>query len=719
MVKSFLKQSRKTKVFSSLLLTTFILLVGAIFVFAIDTNFTNHFPGKSATIKISNPNISVDIKGTTALDSSSVTMKLNGESVIPKFKYKGRWIESGETRVWVIDDYSVGTVSYNSSNLKDGQYTVEISIKDNAGNILNESWSFTVAEPPSISLVNPVNNSEQLRVSQISAVINDNTSVNWDSVKLKINNTYIDQSKLTINKDNGTLSYDNIFADGSYTASLETKDLSGNFNIYPWSFVVDSNPPELTSLQYFQDGMNILDGNLKFSAQLKDLTDINVNVALFLDGNPLQRSLKYKGYKNYYGDYIITSRKEAVVSYGGIVPNGSHTLALYSEDKLGNQITRQWNFTVSAKPLISNETPNTYGEKNMRPVISAIVKSPNGMISGESIVLMIDGEKVNHTYDETSGMVSYTPSEDLENEKFHTVTLTVKDNTDLAVTKEWKFYTNTYPEMSDSNIENCLTCHQTYQTTTKNFEDVHRNKLKFNGTHSDNDCEKCHNYITVPADCQQCHNASDPISGPLAQHGSSPSIKYQVKNNDTSKPLRVIENREMWDCIICHQPGSGIGGGSVPSHDIPELHKSTGDASCTTCHAKSLTREHARDGRTDQNNNAITCNTCHKSSNPKVVKAIADKNTACSSCHTNLDHESLHTSQLEDNCSGCHNKVLSTEHVKRGQTCDTCHKSTDQKVITAITNKDKTCSACHENPGHEGNHDACTKCHSEGSSYNK
>jgi hypothetical protein len=723
-LRDFSRRNRNTKFFILLLLTAALfLLAGAIFVFATDTNFTNHLPAKSTTIKISNPKISVNVKGSSSLDANSLAMKINGSSVKPSFQFKGSWVEDYDTEseVWVVDDYTTGTVSFNSLNLKDGVNTVEISIAESAGNVLNESWSFIVAEPPSFSLISPTNNSEQVKVPQISATINDNTAVNWDTAKLKVNSVYIDLSKLIINRDNGTLSYENNFTDGTHNASLEVMDMSGNSKLQSWSFVIDSNPPALVGLSYFQDGINILDGKLKFSAELKDLTDIKENAVLSLDGNPLNSELKYKGFTDYYGDYIITSKKQAVISFEGIVPNSSHILSLYSEDTLGNKVTRQWNFTVSAKPVISNEMPKNYGEKNMKPVISAIVKSVNGSVPADSIVLKLDGEKVNHIYNESTGMVSYTPSEALENEKYHTVNLTINYGTNLSVVKEWKFYTNTYPEMPDSNIENCLTCHQTYPKvgTNGSFEDIHSSRLKFSGTHSDNDCEKCHNFISIPANCSQCHDGSDPNSGQRIPHGSTPSIKYQPKNNDTSMPLRVTENREMWDCIVCHQPGSGIGGGSVPSHDIPEIHKSTGDASCTTCHAKSLTREHAREGRTDQNSDAITCITCHKSTNPKVVKAITDKNTACSACHTDLDHESLHTSQLEDNCSGCHNKVLSTEHVKRGQTCDTCHKSTDAKVVTAITNKDKTCSACHENPGHKGNHDACTKCHSEGSSYNK
>jgi hypothetical protein len=727
MVKNFLKLRRESKLIVSVFFTAVLLLgIGAFFAFAIDTNFSNENPAKSATINISNPKISVHVKSTStkSLNDKSLVMKVNGTPVNANFQFTGSWVfdEETETTSWVPSDYTSGTVSFNSSNLKDGVNTVDISISDYAGNTLNDSWTFTVAELPTISNISPANNSEQVKVSQISATINDNTAIDWSTVKLNVNGTYIDSSKLIMDQSNGTISYPNNFADGTYSVSLEAKDTSGNYKSQAWSFVADSAPPDLTGLNYFKDGMNILDGNLNFSAALKDLTDINDNVLLSLDGKALNSTLKYKGFTNYYGDYVITSKKQAVLSYQGIVPNGSHSLSLYTEDKLGNKITRQWNFTVSAKPTISEVAPFKYGVQDLKPVISAVVKSPNGTIPDDSIVLKLDGEVVSHSYNESTGIVSYTPTEDLESEQYHTVNLTVNNGTDLAVTKEWKFYTNTYPDMPDSSIENCLTCHKINSTysSNKNYEDIHRDKLRFSGTHSDNDCDKCHNYISIPANCQQCHDASDPVNGTqIFPHGSTPTIKYQPKNFDPSMPPRVLENREMWDCIVCHQPGSKIGGGTVPSHDIPEIHKSTGDASCNTCHAKSLTREHARDGRTDQGGNPITCNTCHKSTDPKVVKAISDKNTACSACHSDLTHEVLHTAPLEDNCSGCHNKALSTEHVKRGKTCDTCHKSTDPKVITAIANNDKTCSACHENPGHEGNHDACTKCHAEGSSYNK
>ncbi|MBS4213149.1 hypothetical protein [Neobacillus rhizophilus] len=312
--------------------------------------------------------------------------------------------------------------------------------------------------------------------------------------------------------------------------------------------------------------------------------------------------------------------------------------------------------------MVSNAIPFKYGVKNLKPAISATITSPNGTINGDSIIFKLDGHPVGFTYDAGSGLVSYTPSDALENEAYHTVSIAASDLSGTSINKEWKFYTNTYPDMKDSNISNCTSCHQANRIEGSNgdLESVHIKKLYFNGTHSNNRCDNCHNYISVPSNCSQCHEDPDGTFA-YAPHGSTPSIKYQPTNVDATMPLRVTENREMNDCILCHQPGSQVKGytgyQSTPTrllnnHDIPELHKANNEPDCTGCHAKSLTNEHARDGRQDANGNPITCNTCHQSTNPAVVQAIKDKNTSCTSCHSrDTVHKDIHSK-----CATCHSK---------------------------------------------------------------
>lgn len=706
-----------------LVVITFALILNTFYVSALDTNFSNHYPAQSSTIQLSNPIISTYVKSTYVLDSTTVQMKLNGEDVNEKFVYKGRWVtDYYGNKSWVISDRREGTISYDAINLKDGTYTVEVSIVDKGTNKLTDSWIFTVAEPPKFSQIAPVDKSEQTSLQQISAIVSDNNAVIGESVKLKINNVYVDPSKLDVNNETGSIKYNNDYPSGSYTATFEAKDSTGLTGTRSWTFIVDSSAPDLVNLYDFKDGSTITDGILNFRGELKDLVDIKDNVSLSLDGTPLNTTFWYKGSTDYYGNYIISSRKQAYINFQGTVPNGNHTLSLYTEDKLGNKLTRNWSFTVAAKPIISNETPLKYGINNLKPTISAVVKSPNGSVKAESISLKVNGETVTSNFDVSTGQVTYTPSQPLKNESYHTVNLTVSDQTGLSISREWKFYTNTYPDMKDSNISSCQACHiaASFPGSNGTLEDVHSKKLSFRGTHSNNRCENCHKYISQPAGCSQCH--SDPNGGfGYAPHGSTTSIKYEAKNFDPYFPIRVVENREMYDCIVCHQPGSQVKGYEgylatptriLNNHDIPNLHK-TSDDSCTECHAQSLTHEHARDGRTDKDGNIITCNTCHQSTDTKVVQAIKDKNPSCSACHGEASHDELHVyKELSDNCTGCHNNTLTIEHQNREVKCAGCHESEDEVVIKAIETKNKSCQACHTKPIHEAQHAECKGCHS-------
>ncbi|MFC4800123.1 cytochrome c3 family protein [Neobacillus sp. GCM10023253] len=639
---------RRKPILIMLLFLSLGLLLSAFYVSAVDTFYSNYYPAKGSKVTVSSPKIAVYVKSLYELDSSTVKMWLNGMDVTPNFVNKS---------------LKEGTISFNTSNLKDGVNTVEVSINDKGGNTLSDSWTFTVAEPPKFNGINPADKSEQLKANQLTAVVSDNHAVNWDTVTLKINNSYVDSTKLEINRETGKITYNYIFPNNSYTAVLEAKDISGNSGTKSWTFTADSAAPSLVNLYYFKDSAVITDGILKFSGELKDLVDIKDNVTLSLDGSPLKINFKYKGYIDYYDEYIITSKKQAFIDYEGTIANGSHTLTLFAEDTLGNAVTRNWNFTVSVKPVVSNQTPLKYGVDDLKPTISAVVKSPNGSINPGSIQFKLDGQPVAFQYDESSGLVSYTPPAVLENEAYHTVNVAASDLTGVSIDKQWKFYTNTYPDMKDSNISSCTSCHQANSFTGSNgdLENVHSKKLYFNGTHSNNRCENCHNYISVPANCSQCHEDPDGDAFDLAPHGSTPTIHYQPVNTDPTMPLRVTENREMNDCIVCHQPGSQVKGYTgafvtptrlLNNHDIPELHKANNEPDCTGCHAKSLTHEHARDGRQDANGNPITCNTCHQSTNPAVVQAIKDKNTSCTSCHSrDTVHKDIHSK-----CANCHSK---------------------------------------------------------------
>lgn len=701
-----------------ILIVTFLLmsalLINTIYVSAIESNFSNHYPSNGSTIRTSSTTISTFVRSTNGANLYDFTAKatINGMSVTPQFQYTGRWImeyEGDGGEYFYVDSYKEGTFTLNANKLKDGWNDVEVSINDANGTTLRESWRFYVAEQPKFSNLSPTD--KQKSVTQLSGYIQDNSSVNWTSVKLKINNIYVDSTKLIIDESNGKVTYDTTnLPDGNYWATLEASDNLGNLGTKSWDFVVDSSPPEITYILDFKEGMDIIDGKLKFSASIKDQVDIKNNVTLSLNGTPLPIDFKYEGDINKYSNSPKTT---AYIDYEGIVPNGSHNLSLSSEDELGNSMTKTWRFTVSAKPTISNESPILYGVSNLKPTISAVIKSSNNIVKREAIVLKVNGDVVDFTYNQVTGQLTYTPTNPLINERYQTVNIAINGPNGVLETREWKFYTNTFKDMNDSNISSCNSCHQLKSNYGNNdFEKMHSNKLSFTGNHLNNNCENCHNYISYQAGCSQCHG-SDETGIEYAPHGSSPLIYYQTKNTNQYFPIRVKDNREMYDCIICHQPGTGVKDGAgtlLNNHDIPELHKAPADENCTSCHAQSLTREHAQNGRTDLNNNTITCNTCHQSTSPKVVQAITNKDTSCSACHDDLSHSVLHETELNENCVGCHDNSLSTEHQQREVMCIACHNSSDIKVQDAIKNKNKSCQACHITI-HEAQHTDCKTCH--------
>ena len=550
----------------------------------------------------------------------------------------------------------------------------------------------------------------------------------------------------SFNSSTGIISYTptDALEDKSYSVSVGVYDSSlGKSKDQIWNFIVDATPNAggwqptkgstvtLTYPQVPEISLNVSD--------IADSLDTG-SVTATINGTPTTAELKLMGRMDYDYDtgdpvWIVANDKVGTLTLKNpVLKDGTNDIVVSVADVKGNVLKESWSFNfvrVYGKPTVTEQTPFKYGVTDRTPTISATVKSDNGAIKADSIVLKVDGETVDHNYSSTTGKVSYTPSKALKNEDYHDVSLTVADSSGQLETKTWKFYITTYSEMSDSNISNCTSCHALTpiydykgdRVLNRPFEEVHAKKIGFDGNHSNNRCNNCHlssnpklpGYISKTADCVQCHEIDDAAYAP---HGTTESIKYTAMNPQPGAVLRVTTNREMWDCVICHQPGAGtkgyVGYEAVPSrllnnHDIPGLHKTTtytdgGD--CNDCHALSMTREHAREGRVDQEGKDITCNTCHKSTDAKVKDAIANNKKDCASCHTNADHEEFHTYKgLNSSCTSCHDNVLTKEHNKiEGFSCDDCHDSvanpdysTDfkQSVNTAITWNQLSCTECH------------------------
>lgn len=597
---------------------------------------------------------------------------------------------------YVVSSYKAGTLTTAPVKLKDGQdHVAKIIISDAAGNVLTKEWKFNVASPPVFGEFTPANGSTSGLVAGISAKVTDEFgAVDGSSVTMAINGT---QVPAIWQEATSTVVYDGQLSAGSYAVEVKGTDAIGTPGSSNWNFTLASNAPSISGTS------TVTNGVLTCSGRVTDTVDLIGSVDLRLDGQPLPAGFSFPTkYDVWLEETVVTSTKSGSFYWSGPVPDGTHTLTLTVKNRLGNTATKTWTLDVGAPPVISEIAPTNY-INTATPVISAKVADANTGIDTARITMTLDGEIVNAFYDEAGQKVSFTPVTPLTNETYHTVGLTVYDKNTaipaLSTTKTWKFYYTTYPDMKDSNFEACNACHPTFHG------------WNYGGNHTSNyqsKCRMCHSIITVDDGCYQCHG--DPNNPeayvPYQGHGSTTNIKYGLRNPDPNYAVRVTSNRELYDCTICHQPGSGFVGRGQINHDIPELHKGA-VTSCTNCHAQSLTHEHAREGRVTHdsagNEQPITCNTCHMSADPKVKNAILNKDKSCNACHTSADHDSLHASPLDPNCQTCHKGAVSSVHTSKMDannnplyTCAICHSNERKDVQRAVNNNDMNCAACHK-----------------------
>lgn len=291
--------------------------------------------------------------------------------------------------------------------------------------------------------------------------------------------------------------------------------------------------------------------------------------------------------------------------------DGTHTVVVGVKNNTGTVATDSWTITTRIPPTLGTPTPAAGSVVATTMPTIAIAASDNTTVAAVSAT--INGLPATATFDRASSTVRITPKSPLANDAASTVALKVFDGVGAERDLTWTFSVQIYPEMLSSyNNASCVLCHPGYE--------------------NDDD---------MAANCLNCHGG------------------YELPHVGTPSSLH-------------------------PAADV---------SGCSGCHVSSLSVEHAR--YKDTSGAALTCATCHTSTTPAVVAAIASHTTACAACHAGAGHVTQHATTLDAACT-CHTPNLVTEHVDvRKLSCDTCHKSTDPAVSSAIARGDKSCTACH------------------------
>jgi hypothetical protein len=324
----------------------------------------------------------------------------------------------------------------------------------------------------------------------------------------------------------------------------------------------------------------------------------------------------------------------------GTFGDGSHNAAVSVTDANGFVSTYTWSFTVAAPPSLTSPIPwpNQATGSARPPVGFWATDNSSGNLS---VVLKIDGSQV------YSGSIQqavnaankapqptafwYVPTSDLA-AGAHAVHADVTDGAGNTAVLDYGFSVANLGGMADAL--DCRNCHMGYSApnhpspqVASACTDCHANPSVWTPgnpdpwLHDNTQLGTAHQTSSASCSVAGCHNAS--LIDGHAQYPTSSAMKMQCATCHDSKDSRVrtaIANGDT-SCTACHDAGPA-GHGAVHDGGYPPAENVTVGCSC---HNSNIMQGH------DNN-----CDLCHKSTDPVVIAAIAEKNTDCGACHSTM-----------------------------------------------------------------------------------
>lgn len=607
------------------------------------------------------------------IDDSSVQVKFNGTSVHPsllKIEYEeighweqvwndwdGRW----ET-VWVSDgyDYTKATIKaqfWVDPNVLPDRNTVWVSVADKLGNTSTDQWNLNRNVSPVIDSLSPANGAKaQSAILLVSARVTDNGTIDVNSIVIEI-----DTSTVRPNFDSTTGVVSGMppapLAAGRHDVYLAVKDTSGNTSSVSWYFDVPEGTASFASA-IPEPNSTIDTWNPDISVAVSDVAGLDKNSAVMLiNGEKVSAVATIDSQDASKGK--ITYRPD-------MLDDETCTVAVSITNINGVPSSYTWSFGVKAPPKIGEAYPADTIVSTATPTISAKITENGSGIS--SVNMSLNGDDVAASFNPENNTVSYTPTAPLANDVDHTVKLTVVDGVGASASQTWKFSVQTLPDMPIAG--ECVDCHQGYPAPN----------------HPMDNCQGCHGGGAPINDCRDCHGIQKHSPDRLTQveghwywepgcdwcHNSTYSYKIPVHPEDNAGYHNTTTSMDM--CKSCHTP-------SLTREHYRHTDDNGEKYNCDTCHAS--TRAEVQSAIADKRKD---CGACHNAGHEaQHDTAVLDEK--CTTCHkNNLVQEHLSNTTTQD-------KAL---------TCDSCHSSSDPAVSVAITNGSKHCASCHST-GHNMN----------------
>jgi flagellar hook assembly protein FlgD len=576
----------------------------------------------------------------------------------------------------------------DSGIVPDGTYTIKILAVDLGGNSVEAAGSIFGAVVPTIigpvvspALFSPADNITAAVDFTVSSDANVNVSILKGTavVKSLATNMLVPQGTATHIEWDGTDNSNKLVADGPYFCQIDAvspAELTFKTS-YKGAITVEDDPPSLSGVLISPTIIKV-GATATFRYVVSEAATVTIQV-LDVQGT-LVRSFPDE-IRTAGGTYSRTW--DTLDDYGYAVPGGNYTLQINAMDNYGNSATPvEMGFTVGDVPVISDVSV-TPSEINTDVMEQAAI-SYNIPVSSRVNVNILDS--LNKTYKNICLNREVTGVDAVYWNGFGTLgvcnpgtyTYKIEATSVVGAFKAVPVTGNiTVTGTSGSKPKTCLDCHLNYPTAhpMTNCTGCHGlgaplATCNLSGCHSTpqphvlpNGLYKYHSSLINPTICSVCHNSNYPlVPGHPSDLGvlhntevSADCLQCHKASISTEHPRHLDDNGIPLNCNTCHQSSDPVvqqaiadnnkscGACHTGTSNHEALHETTLiDANCTTvsgCHKQSLTEEHLNNPvtQTDQVTGLPknwTCDTCHTSTKPNVLGAIATNNKHCAACHT-------------------------------------------------------------------------------------
>jgi len=372
--------------------------------FEVDQNGpTSQFDTPELTNDV-NETVSVSlISGGEQINDSTVSLDINGPTSA-SFDYEDDEYDNSS------DEFTVTPGSSDVPSLDDGEYSVEVSATDEAGNTHTQEYDFEVdtsqiaADPVTVDGT-PVNSESD----DPTVTVTFGEPVNFSTVSADVVFDGSSQETLTFTEKNDTAAeadldltdtaYDNVENDSVVVNVTSAQDLAGNTLANPadsrsqsHEFEIDTDGPSVTLGELPNDGT--LSGYVNVSSFISSTTDVDeTTVEIEVGGND-----------------AVVDNEDAVVDITPVadnvttqnLPDGDHALQVTVKDDAGNSETATAAFTLD------NDQPVTVEQPYLSGIVTPVDQGTSDVTVSEIFNNELDPEDVTYTVDDVERDADYT-----------------------------------------------------------------------------------------------------------------------------------------------------------------------------------------------------------------------------------------------------------------------------------------------------------------------